>query len=125
MKNNITVSELFMDIYTKFNVVNQTSEMNKLSRFELYLLLTLAVDKFNEDDPVVWSNFSSFITELTEIFDVQDDKETIDTDLLELINRTGDKYIDTDIITDKEGNKLPEPLQKDEVRELKINLLDI
>jgi hypothetical protein len=125
MKNNITVSELFMDIYTKFNVVNQTSEMNKLSRFELYLLLTLAVDKFNEDDPVVWSNFSSFITELTEIFDVQDDKETIDTDLLELINRTDDKYIDTDIIVDKEGNKLPEPLQKDEVRELKINLLDI
>jgi hypothetical protein len=125
MKNNITVSELFMDIYTKFNVVNQTSEMSKLSRFELYLLLTLAVDKFNEDDPVVCSNFSSFITELTEIFDVQDDKETIDTDLLELINRTDDKYIDTDIIVDKEGNKLPEPLQKDEVRELKINLLDI
>jgi hypothetical protein len=125
MKNNITVSELFMNIYKKFNVVNQTSEMSKLSRFELYLLLTLAVDKFNEDDPVVCSNFSSFITELTEIFDVQDDKETIDTDLLQLINRTGDKYIDTDIIVDKEGNKLPEPLQKDEVRELKINLLDI
>jgi len=125
MKNNITVSELFMDIYTKFNVVNQTSEMSKLSRFELYLLLTLAVDKFNEDDPVVWSNFSSFITELTEIFDVQDDKETNNPHLLELINRTGDKYIDTDIIVDKEGNKLPEPLQKDEVRELKINLLDI
>jgi hypothetical protein len=121
----ITVTDQFVSIYRKFNVVIQTSEMSKLSRFELYLLLTLAVDKFNEDDPVVWSNFSSFITELTEIFDVQDDKETIDTDLLELINRTGDKYIDTDIIVDKEGNKLPEPLQKDEVRELKINLLDI
>lgn len=121
----ITVTDQFVSIYRKFNVVIQTSEMNKLSRFELYLLLIVAVDKFNEDDPVVWSNFSSFITEIKEIFDIQDDKETNNPHLLELINRTGDKYIDTDIIVDKEGNKLPEPLQKDEVRELKINLLDI
>lgn len=119
----IKVSDELKNIYKKLNVSNQVDEIKKLSKRELYLLLMLGLDKFSEDDPVVKFNLSSFSQELLEIFDVQDDKEVNSDILKSLIDETGDRYIETDYIVDMDGNKLPEPLSKDEVRDAKINLI--
>jgi hypothetical protein len=122
---NITVSNEFVEIYKNFNVVNQVENMKNLSKKELYLLLTVCLDKFSDEDPVANFNFQPFKEELTVgIFDIQDDKEPTDIDLLNLIDETGDKYIETDNIVDVYGKKLPNPLTKEEVRDAKINIIN-
>jgi hypothetical protein len=98
--------------------------MKKLSKRELYLLLTVCLDKFSDEDPVINYNFQPFKTEVMEIFDVQDDKDPISQYLIELIEESGDKYIETDNIVDDKGDKLPDPLTKEEVRDAKINIIN-
>jgi hypothetical protein len=98
--------------------------MKKLSKRELYLLLTVCLDKFSDEDPVVNFNFQPFEKEVMEIFDIQDDKDSTDTDLISLIDESGDKYIETDYIITNNGDKLPEPLTKEEVRDAKINIIN-
>ncbi len=122
-KKTVAVSDEFVKIYKNFNVVNQVEEMKKLSKRELYLLLTLSLDKFSEEDPVAKLNSGSFRQELLEIFDVQDEKESCSL-LSDIAEETGDKYIETDYIVDSKGNKLPEPLTKEQVRDAKINLIN-
>jgi hypothetical protein len=123
-EKNITVSNEFVDIYKNFNVVSQVDNMKKLSKRELYLLLTVCLDKFSDEDPVINYNFQPFKTEVMEIFDVQDDKDPISQYLIELIEESGDKYIETDNIVDDKGEKLPDPLTKEEVRDAKINIIN-
>lgn len=120
----LVVSEQFVDIFKNFNVVTQVEEMKKLSKRELYLLLTVCLDKFSDEDPVVNFNFQPFKEEVMEIFDVQDDKDSTNQTLLDLISESGDKYIETDYIVDNKGEKLPDPLTKEEVRDAKINIIN-
>lgn len=123
-KIKLTVSDEFVSIYKNFNVLDQIDNMKKLSSKELYLLLTFCLDKHSEEDPVVIHNLLPFREECLVIFDIQDDKE-VDNDIIkELVNITSDKYIDTDVIIDGDGNELPEPLTKDEVRDAKINIIN-
>jgi hypothetical protein len=121
--NELKVSKDFLNIYTNFNVVTQVEEMKKLTKRELYLLLTVCLDKFSDEDPVVKHNFLSFKEEVMAIFDIQDDKESTNPILIELIKDSGDKYIETDYIT-CDGQKLPKPLTKEEVRDAKINIIN-
>jgi hypothetical protein len=121
---NLIVSEQFVEIFKKFNVVTQVEEMKKLSKREFYLLLTVCLDKFSDEDPVVNFNFQPFKNEVMEIFDVQDDKDPINPVLIDLIDESGDKYVETDYIIDSKGNKLPEPLTKEQVRDAKINIIN-
>jgi hypothetical protein len=121
---NLIVSEQFVEIFKNFNVVTQVEEMKKLSKRELYLLLTVCLDKFSDEDPVVNFNFQPFEKEVMEIFDIQDDKDATDTELISLIDESGDKYIETDYIVNNKGEKLPEPLTKEEVRDAKINIIN-
>ena len=120
----IKVSKEFVDIFRNFNVVNQVEEMKKLSKKELYLLLTVCLDKHDDEQPTVVYNFQPFREEVMEIFEIQDDKETLNPILQALIEESGDKYIETDNIVDDLGNKLPEPLTKEEVRDAKINIIN-
>lgn len=120
----LVVSDEFFEIFKNFNVVSQVDEMKKLSKKELYLLLTVCLDKFSDEDPVVNFNFQPFKEEVMEIFDVQDDKDSTNQTLLDLISESGDKYIETDYIVDNKGEKLPEPLTKEEVRDAKINIIN-
>ena len=120
----IVVSDLYKEIYTNFNVSPQVENMKNLDKRELYLLLTFALDKHSDEDPVVIHNFQPFKDEVMEIYDIQDDKETTNETLLALIEETGDKYIETDDLVDSEGNKLREPYTKQEVREAKIDILN-
>ena len=120
----LVVSDEFFEIFKNFNVVTQVEEMKNLSKRELYLLLTVCLDKFSDEDPVVNFNFQPFKEEVMEIFDVQDDKDSTNQTLLDLISESGDKYIETDYIVDNKGEKLPETLTKEEVRDAKINIIN-
>jgi hypothetical protein len=121
---NINVSNEFVDIFKNFNVINKVEEMKALSKKELYLLLTLCLDKHDDGQPTVVYNFQPFREQVMELFEIQDDRETLNPVLQELIKESGDKYIETDNIVDVDGNKLPEPLTKEEVRDAKINIIN-
>ena len=123
-KKQLKVSNEFVDIFKNFNVVNKVEEMKALSKKELYLLLTLCLDKHDDEQPTVVYNFQPFREQVMELFEIQDDKETLNPVLKELIEESGDKYIETDNIVDETGNKLPEPLTKEEVRDVKINIIN-
>ena len=123
-ENKIHVSNEFVDIFSNFNVVTQVEKMKQLTKKELYLLLTVCLDKFSDEDPVVKHNLLPFKEEIMNIFDVQDDKEATDSVLIELITESGDKYIETDYIVYNDDQKLPDPLTKDEVRDAKINIIN-
>lgn len=122
--SEIKVSNDFVNIYRNFNVKNVTDEMKKLSQKELYLLLTMCLDKHDDSNTTVVRNFESFKDEVMKIYDIQDDKDPTDETLVKLIEETGDKYIETDDIIDEMGNKLPEPYTKEELREIKIDLIN-
>jgi len=123
-ENKIHVSNEFVDIFSNFNVVTQVEKMKQLTKRELYLLLTVCLDKFSDEDPVVKHNLLPFKEEIMNIFDVQDDKEAIDSVLIDLITESGDKYIETDNIVYNNDQKLPDPLTKEEVRDAKINIIN-
>ena len=120
----LKVSNEFVDIFKNFNVINKVEEIKSLSKKELYLLLTLCLDKHDDGQPTVVYNFQPFREQVMELFEIQDDKETLNPVLQELIEESGDKYIETDNIVDVDGNKLPEPLTKEEVRDAKINIIN-
>ena len=121
-EKTLQVSDLFVETYTNLNVCSQIENMKNLSKKELYLLLILALDKHNDEDPVVLHNLLPWKDTALEIFNLQDDKETDIIELKELVEETGDKYIDVTILVDSKGNKLKEPLSKEEVRDAKINI---
>ncbi len=127
-KNNyVKVSDNFVDIYKMFNVTNQSEKMSKLSRKELMLLLLLAIDSFSEENHAVMENFKNFKTEMEIIYDLQQDKECTDQDLLNLGKETDEKYIDTSKIIDSKGNELPSPLSEQEALQMRrdISINDI
>ena len=120
----LKVSNEFVDIFKNFNVINKVEEIKALSKKELYLLLTLCLDKHDDGQPTVVYNFQPFREQVMELFEIQDDKETLNPVLQGLIEESGDKYIETDNIVDVDGKKLPEPLTKEEVRDAKINIIN-
>jgi len=120
--DKINVSDLFLDIYSNFNVNSQVEKMKELSKKELYLLIVTILDRFSNEDLMVIHNMKPFKTEAMIIYDLQDDKEIDDVDVLSLIEETHDKYIDTGNIYHND-EKLPEPLDKSGVRDAKIDLI--
>jgi hypothetical protein len=120
----VVVSDLFMDCYKNFNVYSQVERMNELSQRELYLLLILCLDKHDDENTVVKHNFLPFEKQIMEIFDVQDDKEVTNEVLLELVKETGDTYIETENIVDGSDNKVGDVFTKEEVRDIRIDLID-
>jgi hypothetical protein len=124
MEKKVVVSEDFVKIYKNFNVINQVENMKSLSERELYLLLTVCLDKHDDELSTVKYNFQPFKDQVMEIFDIQDDKETTNQILLELIDETGSKYIETSDIVGPDEEKLPEPYTKEEIRDVKISIIN-
>lgn len=120
----LIVSNEFIDIYQNFNVVDQTEKIKNLSERERYLLIILCLDKHEDENPVVLHNFKPFREEIKEIYEVQDNKETKNEILLELIKETNHKHIESDYIRDQYGNEVPDPFDKDEVRDKKIDIIN-
>ena len=90
---NVIVSDLFEKIYENFNVVDQVENMNNLSEEELYLLLVYVLDRHSDEDPVVVHNLQPFKEKVMEIYELQDDKETKNTILLGLVEKTGEENV--------------------------------
>jgi hypothetical protein len=124
MEKKVVVSEDFVNIYKNFNVINQVENIKSLSDRELYLLLTVCLDKHDDELSTVKYNFQPFKNEVMEIFDIQDDKETANQVLLKLIDETGSQYIETSDIVGPNDEKLPDPYTKEEVRDVKISLIN-
>jgi hypothetical protein len=118
----ITVSDNFVETYKMFNVIKQTEKLNQLSRKELMLMLVLSIDSFSEENPAVLENFKEFKNELELVFDLQQDKECTDEDLLQLGKDTDEKYIDTSKIRDKSDQELPSPLSDTEALQMRRDI---
>lgn len=115
------VSNEFVDIFRNFNVVDKIEEMKLLSKRELYLLLTVCLDKHDEDQPTVIHNFLEFKDYIIEINDLFENNKTDNPILIEL---SEGGYIETDNIVDEMGNDLPTPLTKEEIRDVRINIIN-
>ena len=115
------VSNEFVDIFRNFNVVDKIEEMKLLSKRELYLLLTVCFDKHDEDQPTVIHNFLEFKDYIMEINDLFENNKTDNPILIEL---SEGGYIETDNIVDENGNGLPTPLTKEEIRDVRINIIN-
>jgi hypothetical protein len=118
------VSDEFLEIYKNFNVCAQIEQINKLSDRERFLLLILCLDKHDDDNPIVLYNYKPFKEEIREIYTIQDNKETTNQVLLDLIKETDHKHIESDCIRDSFGNKVPDPFDKHEVRDKKIDIIN-
>jgi len=126
-ETTLTVSKEFIECFQMFNVIKQVDKIKSLSRKERILLLTLAVDTFSEENVVVIENIRDFKEELELVYDLQQDKDCSDTDLLELGKETNEKYIDTDILVDMSGGKLPKAYTEEEALRMRrdINITGI
>jgi len=118
--NNIHVSDEFLNAYKLFNVVKV--DVSKLNRQELLLLLIVAVDVFSDKNSVVIDNFRSFQKEISIILDLLSDKDIDDPDLMKLSELTGERYIDTSKVKDKNGDDLPNPLSDSEAIEMRRSI---
>ena len=120
MANNdsIKVSHNFIEIYRNFNVSDQREKMNELSKAELYLLLDSCIDNHDDEDSTVQLNFSPFMNELKEILNLQSG-EVSNSILEDLQNKAGLKI--SNIRISENGDNLPEPYTREQVRDLKIN----
>ena len=111
-------SELLIDIFKMFNVIDQRDRMKLLSKKDLYYLLLCCIDKHDEEQSTVISNFKDFELEIDEITSLQKSQETTNPFLLELLEETDSTWIEV-------VDNLPNPYTVDEIRELKLNnLLD-
>ena len=126
-ETKLPVSKEFIECYQMFNVIKQVDKIKSLSRKERILLLTLAVDTFTEENMVVIENIRDFKEELELVYDLQQDKDCTDPDLLELGKETNEKYIDTDILVDMDGGKLPNSYTEEEALRMRrdINITGI
>jgi hypothetical protein len=118
-ESNITVSELFLEIYRNFNVSNQIDKMKIITKEELYLLLDACIDRHDEDDSTVQLNFSPFVEEIKEILKIQSGEDADDKILKNLQDRISQTLICE--LKTQSGEDLPDPYTKEEVRDLKLN----
>ena len=86
------------------------------------LILVLSIDSFSEENPAVLENLKDFKNELEIIFDLQQDKECTDEDLLQLGKDTDEKYIDTSKIRDIKGEELPTALTDSEALQMRRDI---
>jgi len=109
----VKVSDEFIDIYRNFHIYNQVDRMNKLSRVELFLLLVLAIDKYDENNNIVMDNFRPFKPEIIEILAAHEGKDYTDPDLIAAGEMTGEKYVDIYQLR-KENNEALPPIYTEE-----------
>ena len=118
----VSVSREFVKCYEYFNVCNVIPDMNLLEKRELYLLLTLCVDKHDDTNAIVLNNFSAFTNEIKEILSIQENEKSENEIILSLIKETGDESIEIDDIV-CENKKMRDPFTKEEIRDIKIDLI--
>ena len=116
----IEVSDDFFNCYNNFNVFSQVEKMKTLSKKDLYLLLSVCLDRHEYmKDPIVKNNLLAFKDEMRDILAIHDGKKTNIPEIQELIDETGDNINTTRL--GKNGSGLPDPKTRSEIRELKLD----
>lgn len=133
----IEVSGGFVEAYIKLSVYDQYSEINKLSKQEIYLLLALSVETHDIDNIIVKNNLNKFKYQLLQILEMSNEilnntglntVEHKNKYLRELVKLTGDTYGLTNIkvFLRFNGKCLPNLPSFDEIREMRLaKLLNI
>jgi hypothetical protein len=110
----IQVSDLFVEIYKKFNIVDQSSHMPYLSKKELFLLVLTTISTFDEDDKFLQRNYKPLEDELIEINNFLDlsDEDKKNHKNYEILSEISEIYPDD--IVDLNGDPLPEILTSEQ-----------
>ena len=124
-EKTLIVSDNFVETYRYINVRNCVNNMNRLDRWELLLLIAMAVNNIPSSSYVLQHNLKEFINEVELIYNYLNDDSTqpTDIDLLYLVEKL-DNDLDLSYVHDKNNNKLPAPIPEPEAiqmaREIKI-----
>jgi hypothetical protein len=124
----LTVSDEFISAYRLFNVNYQVDNIRKLSKSEIFIMLLVCLDKHDEEQKVVMSNFEKFKEEALLIHKVLENDVADDSNLKHLVDTLNKSYVNVaDSVVDKNGEKLPKVYTKDEatqkMRDIKITLI--
>ena len=120
-KAKVEVSSEFIKCYEYFNVCDVSSNIKLLDRRELYLLLVLCVDKHDDANAIVINNFKEFRDEVSEILELQENENTDNQIILDLMKETGDNTIEIDDIVCFDGTVIREPFTVGVIRDIKID----
>lgn len=123
-KNEYVVTDDFVDVYKYLNAGDMSERINSLSVIERYILVALSLDNHEIKNPVVRDNLYPLKDIGQSIYDAMEDVDTDDPVIKELVEITGDKYIDLSILVDSQGNDMPEPANQSEIRDWRLKLLD-
>lgn len=122
-KKKLTVSEEFVETYKYLNAGDMTNAITNLSEIERYALVALSLDNHDMKNIFVRNNLLPLRDIGQAIYDAMEEignNEVID----QLVELTGDKYIDLTVLVDGNGNEMPEPANEAEVRDYKLRFLD-
>lgn len=108
------VSDLFVEIYKNFNILDQSRYMTYLSKKELFLLILTTISTFDEDDKFLQRNYKPFEDELIEINNFLDlnDEDKKNHKNHEILSEISEIYPDN--IVDSNNNPLPETLTSEQ-----------
>lgn len=123
-KNEYVVTDDFVDVYKYLNAGDMSERINSLSVIERYILVALSLDNHEIKNPVVRDNLYPLKDIGQSIYDAMEDVDTYDPVIKELVEITGDKYIDLSVLVDSQGNDMPEPANQSEIRDWRLKLLD-
>ena len=123
-KNEYVVTDDFVDVYKYLNAGDMSERINSLSVIERYILVALSLDNHDIKNPIVRDNLYPLKDIGQSIYDAMEDIDTDDTVIKELVEITGDKYIDLSVLVDSHGNDIPETANQAEIRDWRLKLLD-
>ena len=123
-KNEYVVTDDFVDVYKYLNAGDMSERIKSLSVIERYILVALSLDNHEIKNPVVRDNLYPLKDIGQSIYDAMEDLDTDDPVIKELVEITGDKYIDLSVLVDSQGNDMPEPANQSEIRDWRLKLLD-
>lgn len=123
-KEKLQVSNEFVETYKYLNAADMTDAIGKLCELEKYILVALSLDKHDIKNYFVRHNLLPLKEIGQNIYDAMEDHQISNKTIEQLIQLTGDKYIDLSVLVDSSGNEMPEPADQSEIREYKLRFID-
>lgn len=122
-KKKIIVSDDFIETYKYLNADDMTESISNLSEFETYILVALSLDNHDMQNTIVRNNLLPLKDIGQALYDAMEDIST-NKIIDQLIEQTGDKYIDLSVLVDSDGNNIPDPATAAEIRDYKLRFID-
>ncbi len=122
-KKKLLVSDSLIEIYKYLNAVDMSERINQLSELEKYILIALSLDNHDIKNVIVRENLLPYKEIGQAIYDAMEELGTNEI-IEQLIELTGDKYIDLSVLVDSDVDVMPEPANQSEIRDWRLKLLD-